>query len=369
MEIPQTTLSYDSITRTIAGSEGEHAPNELLPQYERLVGEQRFNWTEHLRLIRLLGSGGQGQVFLSERRGADDFTIPVAVKVFSPERFADVRAYDDAMFIIARTAAKIAQIQQDNLLDVHNFVERNRIRLMQMEWVDGYDLRRLLSNEMLDRAHERVSQRRWEYINNVIVTPGAQFPRLKPGIAINVIRQCLAGLAALHRNGIVHGDLKPANIMLKRTGNAKLIDIGSAVDLEDMPRARGCTPMYAAPEVLEGRDISPRSDLCSLGYVLIEILSGAPLFPNMENPRDLLAAKRSIVKRLPDVLPREVAVNDLLVNFCRRLVTPDPMARFGSGEEAELDKHGASGFHRQLIKGDLASEYENEIRLWLEELE
>ncbi|MDA7978602.1 MAG: serine/threonine protein kinase [Pirellulales bacterium] len=369
MEIPQTTLSYDSVTRTIEGSEAQHPANELLSRYEQLVGEQRFNWTEHLRLIRLLGSGGQGQVFLSERRGADDFTIPVAVKVFSPERYADARAYDEAMFNIARTAAKVAQIQHDNLLDVHNFVERNRIRLMQMEWVDGYDLCRLLTEEMLQRAEQRVSQRRWEYINNVIVTPGTEIPRLKPGIAISVIRQCLAGLAALHRNGIVHGDLKPANIMLKRTGHAKLIDIGSAVDLEELPRARGCTPKYAAPEVLEGRDISPRSDLCSLGYVLIEALSGVPMFSEIEKPRDLLAAKRSIISRLPEILPKEVAVNDLLINFCRRLVTADPMARFASAEEAELDKQGAAGFHRQLIKGDLASEYENEIRLWLEELE
>ena len=46
----------------------------------------------------------------------------------------------------------MAQIQQDNLLDVHNFVERNRIRMMEMEWVDGYDLRRLLTREMLERT-------------------------------------------------------------------------------------------------------------------------------------------------------------------------------------------------------------------------
>ena len=73
---------------------------------------------------------------------------------------------------IAQVAARVAQIQQDNLLDVHNFVDRNRIRIMEMEWIDGYDLSRLLTSEMLDRTRERVSNRRWEYLNNVIVTAG-----------------------------------------------------------------------------------------------------------------------------------------------------------------------------------------------------
>ena len=63
---------------------------------------------------------------------------------------------------MAQVAARVAQIQQDNLLDVHNFVDRNRIRMMEMEWVDGYDLSRLLTHEMLERTRERVSNRRWE---------------------------------------------------------------------------------------------------------------------------------------------------------------------------------------------------------------
>ncbi len=46
-------------------------------------------------------------------------------------------------------------------------------------------------------------------------------PRIKAGIAVNIVRECLAALAALHRDGIVHGDIKPSNIMLKRTGNAE----------------------------------------------------------------------------------------------------------------------------------------------------
>ena len=123
-----------------------------------------------------------------------------------------------------------------------------------------------------------------------------------------IVRDCLAALAALHREGIVHGDLKPSNIMLKRTGNAKIVDLGSAFDLEQAPARRTCTPTYAAPEVLEGGECTPRSDLASLGYVLIEMLSGAPPFAGLTNFRDLLEAKRFLAQRLPHVLPERSRV-------------------------------------------------------------
>ena len=369
LHVTSTTQLLGNPTLALDGARAIRCPEELMDRYHALLDRQRINWTEHHQLIRLLGSGGQGAVFLSERRGTDDFTLPVAIKVFSPARYADARDYDAAMGRIARVAARVAQIQQDNLLDVQNFVDRNRIRLMVMEWIDGYDLSRLLTLEMLDRVQSRVSNRRWAYLNNVIVTLGPRQPRLKPGIAIAIIRDCLAALAALHRDGIVHGDIKPSNIMLKRTGNAKIIDIGSAFALEDAPPRRTCTPSGAAPEVLEGAESSPQSDLASLGYVLIEMLAGVAPFANMTNYRELLEAKRMIVRRLPDILPEEVVCNQLLMSFCRGLIAPDPARRFPSAEAADLVQEGAANFHRQLIKGDLASEYENEIRLWLEELE
>ncbi|MBX7168788.1 MAG: serine/threonine protein kinase [Pirellulales bacterium] len=364
-----TTMLAGKTTLTFAGELEVRCPEELLARYDALINEQRLSWTDHHRLLRLLGAGGQGVVYLTERRGADQFTLPVALKIFSPERYPDAAAYDMAMQRIAHIAARVAQIQQDNLLDVHNFIDRNRIRLMEMEWIDGYDLGRLLTKNMLSRVHDRVSQRRWEYLNNVIVTDGPQQPRLKPGIAIAVLRECLAALAALHREGIVHGDVKPSNIMLKRTGNAKIIDIGSAFEWEKAPVRQTCTPAYAAPEVLDAGQCTPRSDLCSLGYVLIEMLSGTPLFLGKRTLAELLEAKRTLVHRLHEYLPYDVTCNELLLNLCRRLVAPDPALRFPSAEAADLVKEGAASFLRQLIKVDLASEYENEIRLWLEELE
>ena len=363
-----TTFLDGSGTRTWGGNQAVRCSDELLERYQRILDQKRLSWTEHHRLIRLLGSGGQGVVYLSQRRGTDNFTLPVALKIFSPERYEDDRSYDEAMGRMALTAAHVAQIQQDNLLDVHNWVDRDRIRLMEMEWVNGYDLSLLLTRKMLDRLQLRVDAKRWKYLNEVIVTAGPMQPRLKPGLAMAIVRDCLAALAALHREEIVHGDMKPSNIMLKRTGNAKIVDIGSAFEMGHPPARRTCTPTYAAPEVLEGNEATPRSDLASLGYVLIEMLAGQPPFAGLTGFRELLEAKRFLAQRLPHLLPEDVVRNELLMTFCRGLVAPDPMRRFPSAEAADLVKDGAAAFHRQLVKGDLASEYDNEIRTWLGEL-
>ena len=270
---------------------------------------------------------------------------------------------------IAHVSAQVSQIQQDNLLDVHNWFDHRRIRVMEMEWIDGFDLRRLSTLHMLERVYGKVSNKRWRYINEVVVTAGPHQPRIRPGVAIAVVRDCLAALAALHRRRIVHGDLKPSNVMLKRTGNAKVVDIGSAFPLDAPPAQPVCTPAYAAPEVLENRSCTPQSDLASLGYVLIEMLTGKPTFLGLTDYHELLQAKRLLAQQLGSVLPQEVVRNELLMNFCRRLIAPDPTRRFSSAGDADLDAEGAAAIQRQLVKGDLASEYDNDIRLWLEAIE
>jgi serine/threonine protein kinase len=364
-----TTLLHGTCTITPGGNKKEGRVNELLGGYLKLVQHHKLGWTEHLHLRRVLGKGGQGIVYLSERRGADNFTLPVALKFFSPERFADERSYREAMERMAGVSSRVALIQHDNLLDVQNFIERRRIRVLEMEWVDGYDLDTLLDPEMLERAKGRVGQKRWDYINNVIATPGPGQTRLKPGMAVAIIRECLAGLAALHREEIVHGDIKPSNIMVKRTGNAKIIDIGSALNLNDLPQQKTCTPQYAAPEMLDREEVSPRSDLASVGYVLVELLAGRPLFADSKDYATLLDRKRTLPQWLHKVLPPEVRHSELLMTICRRLTAPDPMLRYATAEQADTGSEGLAEFQRTLVRGDLASEYENELRVWLEELD
>jgi len=351
------------ITRRVASVSQS---DEILNQYQSILEQQRIGWTATRPFMRRLGVGGQGVVYLSVRQGADNFSFPVALKVFSPERFDDAQSYEQEMCRIAQVAARVARIQQDHLIDVQNVIKQDGVHMMEMEWVDGYDLRRLLTPNTLHQVRENVTDGRWKKINKVVMTAGVDQPRLKPGLAIAVIRECLAGLAALHREGIIHSDIKPSNIMLKRTGNVKIIDIGSAFELQNRPPGQPCTPAYAAPEVLQGAKGSPQSDLASLGYVLLEMVSGSQPFAGMSY-RDMVQAKRSLLNDLPRLLPREeFAYSEPLIILIRRLVHPDPSRRFSTAEAADLSDGGAASFHRELVKGDLADEYENEIRLWID---
>lgn len=355
------TASYD-------GSAASGQCAELVARYSEIHNEKRLSWTTHLRLLKKLGAGGQGVVYLTERRGSDSFSLPVALKIFSPERYPTPAHYDADMGRMGRVAARVARIQHDNLLVVENFLDRDRIRMMVMERVEGFDLRRLLSPKMFSQVERRMRVDRWQELNRVVVTQGPEQPRLKAGVAVQIVRECLEALAAMHREGIVHGDIKPANIMLKRTGHSKIIDIGTAFDIEELPKRRTCTPAYAAPEVLAGIENTLRSDLASLGYVTIELLAGRQIFAGINELDELSKAKQALPHRLKDLLPDEVTCNSLLMSFLKGLIAPNPKQRFASAEHADLLDQGAAAFHRQLIKSDLASEYENDIRLWIDEL-
>lgn len=320
-------------------------------------------------LNRCLGGGGQGLVFLSERRGVAEFSLPVALKLFSPRPYADRSAYELEMQRIASVACEVARIQHDNLVDVHDVVRFDGIHAMEMEWVDGYDLRALLTPAALQYVREHVTQRRWEKLNAMVITEGSSQPRVKPALALAIIRECLRGLSALHRDRIVHNDLKPSNIMLKRSGNVKLIDFGGAFSLDHVPDKNPCTPHYAAPEVLRGEIPTPQSDLASLGYVLLEMLSGVNIFAGLKYS-NLLKSKQGILKQIPKLLPtEEFAFTDLLIPFLRRLIDPKPENRFTTAEEADEANDGAEAFERELIKGDMSGQYESAIREWMHQVD
>jgi serine/threonine-protein kinase len=105
---------------------------DLQESYDKAIQGHRLSWTGRCQFRKLLGKGGQGEGYLGEYRGTDSFTLPVAIKVFSPKGYSTDGKYGEAMAKIAEISARIALIQHDNVLDIQNFLERNRIRMMIM---------------------------------------------------------------------------------------------------------------------------------------------------------------------------------------------------------------------------------------------
>ena len=347
----------------------DSAFTDRLKRYESLYHRKGIEWVAARSFMKRLGFGGQGSVLLAERKGAASFRIPVALKFFSPYPFESIQRYDLEMDRLAEVSAIVARIQDDHLVAVHTFDQDGGIFFLEMEWIDGFDLLHILRRDTLDTVQESITERRWANFTERVITTGEIDCRLKPGMAVAILRECLAGISALHRGGIIHCDLKPSNVMVKRTGQVKIIDIGSAYWVGRPPEGQPCTLEYAAPEVLAGYRATPQSDLASLGYMLIEMLSGSKPFAGLAWSQ-LIEAKKDILDRLPALLPlEEFQFSEALIRLLRRLMHPNPRMRFPTAEDAELSDDGAAGFLRELVKSDMADEYATELRRWVAELE
>jgi serine/threonine-protein kinase len=316
--------------------------------------------------LEQIGQGAQGVVYLGRRDGADGFHVNVALKVFSRHPQWSRDEYGAEMCRIAIQAQRISQIQHDNLMMIQNFVSLDESRVMVMEWIDGLDLARLLDRRRWERLRKVLSPAEWHHLNDVVVTDGEDHCRLKPGIAVDILRGCLAGLAALHNENIVHCDLKPANIMIKRSGTKKVVDVDSScLRTESRQQVRG-TPYYMAPERVSARSVLLNSDVASLGYVLIEMLTGHRLFKDCQSLDDLVAAKLELPRRLTEELPPEVRRNSILSGLVEHMIVADPAMRFPDADAVDLDRTGAANFHRHLVKTDLSTDYRRELAWWME---
>ena len=111
----------------------------LVAHYEEIAWTEDIGWRTRYRKVRPMGTGGQGAVYLAQRLGADEFARSMALKIFSPEAYRDQVAYQEDMAKVGKIVARVAQVQGDNVVNIHDFIERNGNRLMEMEWLDVYD--------------------------------------------------------------------------------------------------------------------------------------------------------------------------------------------------------------------------------------
>jgi len=194
------------------------------------------------RIIGRIGRGGMGEVYR-----ADDLRLhqPVAIKLLPRELARDARRLEQFHNEV-RTARQVAH---PNVCRVYDIGADERDLYLSMEFVDGEDLAASLRRE----------------------------GRFRTDRALDLARQICAGLAAVHDRGVVHRDLKPANIMLDSDGRVRLMDFGLAA-IGATGATRDGTPAYMAPEQLDGRGASTKSDIYALGLVLYEIFTGQRAF-------------------------------------------------------------------------------------------
>ena len=236
------------------------------------------------RVDRKLGQGGMGTVYLAHDT---NLQRPVAVKVLTPQ-LADDLEYVDRFVREARLAA---QISHANVVQVYYAAAEAGVAFMALELIEGGSLKEL-----------------------------AEQGKLAPRQAVQIARDAARGLGAAHKRGIVHRDLKPENILLTQDGDVKIADFGLARSGVSTITQTGIymgTPHYSSPEQCATDEVSPVSDLYSLGVVLYELLAGQ-LPHDAKTPVALFSKIMSsppppLVELCPDLPPSLIAVVDKLL--------------------------------------------------------
>lgn len=252
----------------------------------------------------LVGSGGLGVVYRARDRVLGDM---VALKVLR----AEVIASDDSARVRLADELRVARhLSHRNVVRVHDIGEADGITFLTMEYVDGASLQ------------------------SIIESRGA----LPPSAVLSIARQLMRALAVIHAEGVVHGDLKPANLMLDPSGVLKVSDFGLArltrrnlPDAASTPARRASvghlagavvgTPEYMAPEQLIGAAPTVASDIYSAGVVLHECLRGTTPF-EAETRLTFLAHKLDPAPPLPSARPQPMPTGSALESIIARMMTP-----------------------------------------------
>ena len=274
---------------------------------------------DRYRIVGLLGKGGMGEVYR-----ADDLKLgqPVALK-FLPEELAADEERLARFFGEVRTAR---QVTHPNVCRVYDLGEVDGHHYISMEYVDGEDLGSLL---------KRIGH----------------LPRDK---AIQVARQICAGVAAAHERGILHRDLKPANIMIDGEGRARITDFGLAGLAEELRRQQEIagTPAFMAPEQLDGRGASVRSDLYALGLVLYQLFTGKPAFA-----ADSIAAMAELQRSASPTSPSNIieGFDPAVERIILKCIEKDPALRPASALSIAAALPGGDPLAAALAAGETPS--------------
>ncbi len=257
-------------------------------------------------LHRRLGRGGMAEVFLARDQLLDR---PVAVKVLFPE-FATDPAFVERF---RREATAAANLNHPNIVGVYDWGEADGTYFIVMEYVDGRTLSEILRDE----------------------------GPLHPDRVADVGSDVAAALGFAHRNGVVHRDVKPGNVLVTQAGQVKVADFGIAraitanadENLTQVGTVMG-TATYFSPEQARGDAVDPRSDIYSLGCVLYELVVGRPPFAG-DSP---VAIAYKHVQESP-VPPRHLNIElpTAIEAIILKCLAKNPANRYPSAEDLRAD--------------------------------
>lgn len=268
--------------------------------------------------IRLLGTGGAGELYLASAPSTAGFTRPVVIKVPRVQRRYDQKIIED----LKSEARLLAKIKHGQVASFYEFSIEGGNPFIVMEYIEGRSLRDLL------------------------IRLGAKNKTLGIPLALYLIGQVLNGLECLHRSQLIHGDLHPSNIMITYEGEIKLIDFGLAkIESRYNPsemKTDWVTPAYATPSRLASKRISAQDDIYGAGIVLWELCVGRQYWGEKTPPEIRAAIKNHL---LVDPKTENPEISDELSSLIMRAMESDSFKGIFSIEELHRELHSILRSH------------------------
>ncbi len=284
----------------------DDAPDPFAPAGAKAIQTTVIQTTvasvDRFRVVSTLGEGGMATVYRAEDKTTGRF---VALKVIQEHHAADQTFIERFRREVQATAA----LRHPNIVEVIDWSAGPGTRYMASELMEAGDLHKL---------KDRIGR----------------FPAL---LAARAAYDLLAGLGHAHANGLIHRDVKPANLLLSTSGTLKITDFGIAKVAGDATLTQTGflvgTPAYMSPEQTKGDPVGPPSDLFSAGIVLYELLTGRNPFYDQSPAVSLM---RIGTGAAPPIFEVDPSIPGLLEGVLERLLALDPAQRFASADEALL---------------------------------